>query len=157
MVNFQLNIISNTIKRFVIFIENIGRKSSMSEKQLLEGIDFSVQQIKEYKTAAIEAEKFFMAGVKSAGAAVAGYGGALCVATSIGAASTGTAISTLSGAAAWNATLAWFGGGAIAAGGGGMALGSLVLGGITILPALAIGGFLAATEGEKSNDQSKRI
>lgn len=44
-----------------------------------------------------------------------------------GAASTGTAISTLSGAAAYNATLAWFGGGAIAAGGGGMAAGAMTL------------------------------
>lgn len=44
-----------------------------------------------------------------------------------GAASTGTAISTLSGATAYNATLAWFGGGAIAAGGGGMAAGAMTL------------------------------
>ncbi|MDF5718281.1 MAG: hypothetical protein PUP93_31545 [Rhizonema sp. NSF051] len=75
-----------------------------------------------------------MAGAKAAGAAAAGYGGAITVATSVGVASTGTAISTLSGAAATNAMLAWFGGGAIAAGGGGMALGAAVLGGITVLP-----------------------
>jgi hypothetical protein len=36
-------------------------------------------------------------------------------------ASTGTAIGTLSGAAATNATLAWLGGGALSAGGFGMA------------------------------------
>jgi hypothetical protein len=46
-------------------------------------------------------------------------------------ASTGTAISSLSGAAATNATLAWLGGGSIAAGGGGMAAGATVLAGIT--------------------------
>jgi len=151
----QLNVIRSTIKRFVTFLENTGRKASESEKQLLEGMDFSVQQIKEYKAAAVGAEKYFLAGVKSAGAAAAGYGGAIGVATSIGAASTGTAISSLSGAAAWNATLAWFGGGAIAAGGGGMALGTLVLGGITVLPALAIGGFFAAKEGEKAMTKAK--
>ena len=46
-------------------------------------------------------------------------------------ASTGTAISSLSGVAATNAITAWFGGGAISAGGGGMAAGTLVLSGGT--------------------------
>ncbi len=151
----QLNVIKDTIGRFVAFIESIGRKASESEKRILEGMDFSVQQLKEYKAAAIGAEKYFMAGAKSAGAAAAGYGGAVGVATSIGAASTGTAISSLSGAAATNAMLAWFGGGAIAAGGGGMAVGAVVLGGITILPALAIGGFFAGREGEKAMTKAK--
>lgn len=102
----QLNVIRGTIKRFVEFVERTGRKASESEKRLLEGMDFSVQQLKEYKAAAIGAEQYFMEGAKAAGAAAAGYGGAIGVATSIGAASTGTAISSLSGAAAWNATLA---------------------------------------------------
>lgn len=151
----QLNVIKDTIGRFIAFIERTGRFASESEKRLLDGMDFSVQQIKEYKAAAIGAEQYFMAGAKSVGAAAAGYGGAIGVATSIGAASTGTAISSLSGAAAWNATLAWFGGGAIAAGGGGMAAGAVVLGSITVLPALAIGGFFAAREGEKAMTKAK--
>ncbi|BDA66518.1 hypothetical protein CAL7716_006840 [Calothrix sp. PCC 7716] len=151
----QFDVIRGTIKRFIEFLERTGRKASESEKRLLEGIDFSVQQLKEYKAAAVGAEQYFMEGAKAAGAAAAGYGGAIGVATSIGAASTGTAISSLSGAAAWNATLAWFGGGAIAAGGGGMALGTVVLGGITVLPALAIGGFFAAREGEKAMTKAR--
>ena len=75
---------------------------------------------------------------KSAGAGVAGAGlgiavvtmgpaAAMGVATTFGVASTGTAISTLSGAAATNAALAWLGGGALAAGGGGMAAGEAFL------------------------------
>lgn len=56
----------------------------------------------------------------------------------VGTASTGTAIATLSGAAAYNATLAWFGGGAIAAGGGGMAAGATTLGLIFAVPVIAI-------------------
>lgn len=52
----------------------------------------------------------------------------------IGTASTGTAISSLSGVAATNATLAWFGGGSLATGGAGMAGGFLVLGGIVAAP-----------------------
>ena len=151
----QLDVIRHTVGSFVAFIERNGKRASQSDKRLLEGVDFSVQQIKEYKAAAIGAEKFFMGGAKAAGAAAAGYGGAVTVATSIGVASTGTAISSLSGAAATNAMLAWFGGGAVAAGGGGMALGAAVLGGITILPALAIGGFMAAREGEKAMTKAR--
>lgn len=49
------------------------------------------------------------------------------VATTFGLASTGTAISALSGAAATNAALAWLGGGALVAGGGGMAAGQAFL------------------------------
>lgn len=78
------------------------------------------------------------AAVKNAGAGVAGAGlgvavvtmgptVAMGVATTFGVASTGTAISALSGAAATNAALAWLGGGALAAGGGGMAAGNAFL------------------------------
>ncbi|MEA5564872.1 hypothetical protein [Anabaena sp. UHCC 0399] len=151
----QLKVIKDTIRRFVDFVERTGRKASESEKKLLEGLDFSVQQIQEYKAAAVAAEQYFMAGAKAAGAAAAGYGSAIGVATSIGVASTGTAISSLSGAAATNAMLAWFGGGAVAAGGGGMAVGVWVLGGITAVPALAIGGFFAAREGEKAMTKAR--
>ena len=52
---------------------------------------------------------------------------AMGVATTFGVASTGTAISTLSGAAATNAALAWLGGGTLAVGGGGMAAGEAFL------------------------------
>ena len=65
----------------------------------------------------------------AAGASVAFMGptAAMWVATTFGTASTGTAISTLSGAAATNAALAWLGGGAVAAGGGGTAAGTALL------------------------------
>ena len=64
-----------------------------------------------------------------AGVAVAalGPGVAMGIATAFGVASTGTAVSALSGAAAANAALAWLGGGALAAGGGGMAAGETFL------------------------------
>lgn len=64
-----------------------------------------------------------------AGGAVAGIAptAAMWVATTFGTASTGTAISALSGAAATNATLAWLGGGALTAGGGGMVAGQALL------------------------------
>ncbi len=64
--------------------------------------------------------------IAAKGAAVTAVGGA----TALGTASTGTAISSLSGAAAKNAALAWWGGGSIASGGFGMTGGMVVLGGI---------------------------
>ncbi len=65
-------------------------------------------------------------------------------------ASTGTAISTLGGVAATNATLAWLGGGSLAAGGGGMALGTAVLGGIAAGPLIAVAGFVMDSKAEKN-------
>lgn len=65
----------------------------------------------------------------AAGVGVAALGptAAIAIATTFGTASTGTAISALSGAAAANAALAWLGGGAVAIGGGGMAAGNALL------------------------------
>ena len=82
----------------------------------------------EYKKAEVKAAGQGAAGV-GAGVAVVTLGPtvAMGVATTFGVASTGTAISALSGAAATNAALAWLGGGALAAGGGGMAAGSAFL------------------------------
>ena len=57
-------------------------------------------------------------------------------------------IGALSGAAATNATLAWLGGGSLAAGGFGMAGGMAVLGGIVAGPALALGGVFLDSKAE---------
>lgn len=72
----------------------------------------------------------------------------------LGTASTGTAIASLSGAAAVNATLAALGGGAVAAGGGGMALGSMILGASTLGVGLLIGGVIFNFTGEKLSEKA---
>ncbi|MGB6296104.1 MAG: hypothetical protein WBF90_07940 [Rivularia sp. (in: cyanobacteria)] len=147
----KIDIMMRTIRRFVDFIERNSGKANQSQKNFLERLDgISFNQIEEYKTSAMQAEQFFHGGIKAINLGAAGYGGAMSIASSVGVASTGTAISGLSGAAATNATLAWLGGGSLATGGGGMALGSVVLGGITIGPALMIGGFVFAGEQEKA-------
>lgn len=77
----------------------------------------------------------------------------------LGTASTGTAIASLSGVAATNATLAALGGGSLAAGGGGMALGSMVLGGATLGVGLLIGGVIFSISGshiEKKADKAMK-
>ncbi|WP_206512568.1 hypothetical protein, partial [Veillonella ratti] len=65
----------------------------------------------------------------AAGATIAALGptALMGIATTFGTASTGVAISSLYGAAATNAALAWIGGGTLATGGGGMALGTTFL------------------------------
>lgn len=76
----------------------------------------------------IKGAGFTASGVATGGAiASLGPTAAMAVATTFGTASTGTAIASLSGAAATNAALAWLGGGALAAGGGGMTAGSAFL------------------------------
>lgn len=78
-------------------------------------------------------------GTASTGAGVALTYGAMWVATTYGTAGTGVAISSLSGAAATNAALAWLGGGTVASGGGGMTAGTLVIGGGMVAAAVAVG------------------
>lgn len=87
------------------------------------------------------------------GAALAfgAYNGTMLLAT----ASTGTAISSLGGVAATNATLAWLGGGSLAAGGYGMAGGMMVLGGIVAGPALAIFGHIVGNKGEAALNNAR--
>ena len=148
---FQMDVKLRTVGRFVDFIKRIGLRGSQSDMEFLAGLTgISVQQIKEYEAAAMEAERFTKGGVGAAAAAAAAGQSAIGLVGLFGTASTGTAIAGLSGAAAWNATLAWLGGGSLAAGGGGMAVGTFVLGGIVVGPALAIGGFVLAGQGEKA-------
>ena len=76
-------------------------------------------------------------------------------ATSLATASTGTAIASLGGAAASNATLAFFGGGSIAAGGLGMAGGIVVLGGLVAGPALLVMGLITSKKSEEKLEIAK--
>lgn len=84
-------------------------------------------------------------------AAFGAYNGVMA----LGAASTGTAISTLSGAAATNATLAWLGGGSLAAGGYGIAGGTMVLGAVAAGPAMLIAGWYMGAKASKNLDDAK--
>lgn len=102
--------------------------------------------------AALDMRQIVGGGVTALGAGglagLAAYGGVgLLGATT---ATTGAAIGSLSGVAATNATLAWLGGGALSAGGFGMAGGAAVLGGIVAGPVLAIGGMMLASKAEEA-------
>ena len=92
--------------------------------------------------------------VGSAAGALTAYG-AYSGAMAFGAASTGTAISALSGAAASNATLAFLGGGSLAAGGAGIAGGAMVLGGLVAAPALAVLGLFMGSSAKTNLENAK--
>ena len=122
----------NTIQKLFDDIRNVPSEKRLEYEKLkkirLNWMQQAEKIESDYKNAAAKYAGKGAVGV-SAGVAVAALGptAAMGIATTFGIASTGTAISTLSGAAATNAALAWLGGGALAAGGGGMAAGNAFL------------------------------
>ena len=128
----ELSIILNEIQEEFDKIRNVPTEKKIECEQLKQiRLTWKQQAEKienDYKTATVKNAGAGAAGL-GAGVAVAALGptAAMGVATTFGVASTGTAISALSGAAATNAALAWLGGGALAVGGGGMAAGEAFL------------------------------
>lgn len=121
-----------------------GRQESETRRNLAEGVGGSVASI---------------------GATVGAPVLAWTMVGALGTASTGAAIGGISGAAATSATAAWFGGGAVAAGGLGMAAAPFALSGIGVIVGLpihiAIGAKVAGRSErknlEKIEDQKKLI
>jgi hypothetical protein len=146
------DIFLNQIKHVIDIIRQMKDAGSK-----LQGFDstFSVEEVRKLEkmvALSLELDSGIMAG--AVGGTLAGLGAYGSVGL-LAAASTGTAIGSLSGAAATNATLAWLGGGSLAAGGFGMAGGMLALGGIVAGPALAIGGFMLAGKAEEAMTQAR--
>jgi hypothetical protein len=109
--------------------------------------EFKPEEIKEVSVGAVILLNLVNGGLAGSAAGFAAAGAVPAVIMAAGSASTGTAIATLSGQAAINAMLAWLGGGSIAAGGGGMALGTIVLNVATCGVGLLIGGIIFSMAG----------
>jgi hypothetical protein len=156
---FKLMVFNVQIKKLIEFIKKC-KKFANSEFDS-ENLTFTNDNFIELEAEANEAYEISTGLVKGAtsGALVAfgTYGSVGALAT----ASTGTAIGTLSGAAATNATLAWLGGGALSVGGGGRALGTAVLGGVVAAPLIAVTGFFMDSKAEKNltaaHDYNKKV
>lgn len=120
----KINTLANTPKEFEVSL----KKTKLEIKTFNDKKAEIIKAEKEAKKAA--GGTGAGASLSALGVAVATMGptAAMGIATTFGTASTGTAISALTGAAAHNAALAWLGGGALAAGGGGMTAGSVLLG-----------------------------
>lgn len=149
---------STTFQHFLDFLEAIQRKGEQEKYlDLLDEVEIDAPKLGEFKNELVSMNSAF-GGVAGGVVAAQGAGAAAsALAGSIGVASTGTAITGLSGAAATNATMAWLGGGALASGGWGMAGGAMVLGGITVAPAVLIGGFVLGKSGEKALTKAKEF
>lgn len=153
----KLSVLNNSIMEFLETfkkIKNVDFRGS-------EGLDeLSKMQIDKHDFEELDGLAHFavsVAGGVVGGAASGGIVafGAYGAAQAFAAASTGTAISTLSGAAATNATLAFFGGGSLAAGGLGMAGGTAVLGGLVAGPALLVMGLVAGGAAAKELEKAR--
>ena len=102
-----------------------------------------------------DANRMMITGVGSTAAGALASYAILQTAMLVGTASTGTAISSLSGAAATNAAMAWLGGGTVAAGGWGVAGGAIVMSGGALIVAFAVSA--AISYGWNRFDQNKQL
>lgn len=153
----KIRVLTTSINDFVVNFEKIKNINLKSSQGIDELMDFNPtsKSFLQLKEASFEAKKIAINGLAAIGSGallafgtysvvMSGLGGLIVTAT------TGTALSTLSGVAATNATLAWLGGGALTAGGLGMAGGMVVLGGLVAGPALAIGGAIFASQAKSA-------
>lgn len=155
--NEKLDVLNGSVTRFVDafsqlknvdFTESEGLdelgKIQMGTKEFAE-----MKELTAFSSSLLQGSTTGLAG--GALTALGAYGAASALAT----ASTGTAIASLHGVAATNATLAWFGGGSLAAGGAGMAGGAAVLGGIVAGPALLCMGIIVGAKAGKNLENAR--
>lgn len=152
----KIRVLEDSMKPFIASFEklhNVELTNSvgLDELQKFRIDEGSFSKLKEMQTMAASIAGGVVSGaVIGAITAFGAYGGAMA----IGAASTGTAIASLSGIAATNATLAFLGGGSLAAGGLGIAGGTAVLGGLVAGPALAVMGFIVGAKASANEDKA---
>ena len=152
----KLAILEGNVTDFVTTFEkikNIDFQSSIGLEELknLHIDQNTFRELKELGSFALGVAGGAAAGVAGGAlTAVGAYGAAMTFAS----ASTGTAISALSGAAATNATLAFFGGGSLASGGLGMVGGMYVLGGLVAGPALMVMGMITEAKSKEKLEKA---
>lgn len=144
------------IHRMRDFLERHAKQVRTHEHLIVDGVDGANQRI----AGMTKLDPDLAGWVRGAvGSTIVGMAIPTAVRTgvvSFATASTGTAISGLAGAAASNATLAWLGGGALAAGGGGVALGAMMLNVAVIGPTMLIGGLTVKNRGTKAKTEAEK-
>lgn len=152
----QERALQEVVSRTCDFLERHAKQVKRHEHLILDGLDRANNQV--VSLTALDPDiAGWIQGVVNAATVGAATPAALRTAIAqMATASTGAPISTLSGAAANNATLAWFGGGSVTAGGGGMALGTKVLSVATTGPTLLMTGFTVKDLGTKAQTEADR-
>ncbi|MDQ0832450.1 hypothetical protein QF032_004294 [Streptomyces achromogenes] len=153
----QRQALVDVVLRMGDFLRRHERQVRESERLLVEGIDATMTKVPGLRGLDVHAMAWIGGALGSAAAGAGAGVGITAAASSFGVASTGAAISGLAGAAAESATLAFLGGGSLASGGGGMALGATVLNFVTIGPALLVGGLLVKGQGTKALTRAREF
>ena len=152
----KINVCTNELQSFVEYFSKIKGVNFLESSGIdeLGKIKMSSNDVAEMKEITTKATQLIGGGIAGVGAgALIGwgvYGGVSTLAVS----GTGITIGALNGAAATNATLAWIGGGSLAAGGLGVAGGTAILGGLIAAPALALIAGLAGVAAGKNLDNA---
>lgn len=153
----QQSALNDVVLRMGEFLRRHEKQVRESERLLVEGIDAAMQSVPGLGRLEVDAVAWIGGVIGSAATSVGVSSGVTAAVTAYATASTGTAISSLSGAAATNATLAVLGGGTLAEGGGGMALGATVLNVVAIGPALLVGGSIVKVQGSKALTHARKV
>lgn len=151
----QLDVYESTIERFAAWLERNQTQVRRLGLRRVDGVRVKPPRVPRYVSDVSNVSVGLAGVVQAVGAGASAQAGALWGVSQFASASTGTAISSLSGVAAQNATLAFLGGGPVAAGGGGVAAGSAVLGAITVVPAVIVGGATLGVVGAKVKKRSR--
>lgn len=148
--------ILNSFEAFTQVFEKIHNKPQFKTFDKTGGVlpQYNAEELKKVSVGA----GLLLGGIGGAAVGTAGgfaaAGATTAAVMALGTASTGTAIASLSGVAATNAALAALGGGALAAGGGGMALGSAILGGATLGVGLLVWGIIFNITGSSLSNKA---
>lgn len=131
----RCEMLKTTVGKFIRIVNSLKNSVKAKEYNLSSSLSIKENEFKELETIEMNGSNILATAATGGSVAAAALAGVpVAVNASVAAlcsASTGTAISQLSGAAARQATLAWLGGGSVAAGGGGVAAGTVVLSTIT--------------------------
>jgi len=159
----RLESLKKTVGVFIRCLNDMERRNTLKQYEILDSIDIKSEKIRELESIEMSASQILKGTIASASFGAVALSGVPTAVTSLVAAcataSTGTAISTLSGAAASNAVLAWLGGGSLAAGGMGVAGGTAVLSALTWTAtggaAILVAGFIASAHYSKKLTEAR--
>ena len=170
----RLEALHNTVGLFLSYLDRLNQKVKSKEYDFLKEIDVSYESVQEMKEIDMKAsDAIKVAAVGSGFAAIALAGTPHLVTTALtsyamayGVTSTGVAINTLHGAALTNAMMAFLGGGAKVAGGGGIKAGTAFLSttvgvttgiAVTGVAIIAVGTLASAFYARKNTEATKYL
>jgi hypothetical protein len=157
--HLRVKVYETTVTEFVSLYEmmNAIHVSDLKDTNHKFNVDPKLPELKELKATSEHVKQMLIGGGAGALGGASLALGAWGLAGAVGTASTGTAIGTLSGVAATNATLAWLGGGAASAGGMGVAGGMAVLGGVALIPTAMVAMYFGQNKAKQQLNDARNF